>query len=45
MTRCPAIPEPLTDSGDDWNAWKADMIDLYSVCRKRHGALVDWENR
>lgn len=45
MALCAALPEPLTDSQDDWMAWAADVIDLYSACRQRHGALVDWENR
>lgn len=45
MTKCPVIPEPLNDSQDDWVAWAADMVDLYSACQKRHSALVDWENR
>lgn len=45
MALCPPIPVPLTDSQDDWNAWGAEMIDLYSLCQKRHGALVDWSNR
>lgn len=45
MALCAGIPEPLTDTQDDWSGWGAEMIDLYSACAKRHKALVDWENR
>lgn len=45
MALCGPIPEPLMDGQDDWSAWGADVIDLYTACRLRHKALVEWVNR
>jgi hypothetical protein len=36
------MPEPASDSQDDWSNWAGDMIDAYVACALKHRVLSDW---
>lgn len=45
LIECPDIPEPKSESADDYAAWGAEMIEQYTDCAMRHDALRRWHRR